>query len=242
MLYNILEDTLRQLNLFYDSRSKINKKFPKWDLWTDSRINIFSRFITLLETLNISFVFVNYDLNFDERWVKRKIINTNTWKTASIETRKKYGEAYITFTKIWFIQWVYSVIESNFRIFVKTLDSSACKNWYADFNSLYRYLLTKINLKEYIELLDLLRLVRNTVHNNWVYFHKNNNDVTIKYNEISYDFIIWKKLDFVTWELISMIIKELNNLIFKVVLSKEISSLDFIKDSIPMTYKNTSWN
>jgi len=70
------------------------------------------------------------------------------------------------------------------------------------FKSVYDYLLTpKLSRcpSESIELLDLLRLVRNTVHNNGVYFHRSGRNEIVHWRGEDYEFKQGFPVDFVNW-------------------------------------------
>jgi hypothetical protein len=76
------------------------------------------------------------------------------------------------------------------------LDPIACNNGTSEFLSIYNYLLKKLNLKQYNELLDLLRHIRNTIHNNGVYFHSDGKNKSIQYKGKEYKFWISKPVEF----------------------------------------------
>jgi hypothetical protein len=48
--------------------------------------------------------------------------------------------------------------------------------------NIYQWLLTKLNLWNYLCMLHLLRLMRNTIHNNGVYYHRKNLKEIVSYN------------------------------------------------------------
>jgi hypothetical protein len=76
---------------------------------------------------------------------------------------------------------MFSSIESSLRLFLRALDPTACNGGMKEFNSIYDCLFnSKLATApaDGIELLNLLRLVRNTIHNNGVYFNPRGTDVT----------------------------------------------------------------
>jgi hypothetical protein len=50
--------------------------------------------------------------------------------------------------------------------------------------------------KQYKELLDLLRHIRNTIHNNGVHFHSDGKDKSVSYNGRQYKFEIGNPVEF----------------------------------------------
>jgi hypothetical protein len=49
-----------------------------------------------------------------------------------------------------------------------------------------------LGLQKYVSLFDILRLLRNTVHNNGLFIPKNGTDVTVHYNGKDYEFKVDK--------------------------------------------------
>lgn len=157
------------------------------------------------------------------------------WKTISKTNISNpdlqiYLNEFDMFTKIGFIQFMFSSIESAFRIFLKQLDPSACNNGTAEFKSIYSSLLRRLNLQHQENLLDLLRLIRNSIHNNGVYFHKSGVNETVTYKGKKYTFEIGKPITFVTWEFIFEVIEDINGLIMEVVNANEIKTIHQIID------------
>jgi len=112
----------------------------------------------------------NYLLS--EQWWTENLENPN-----SMNERDK-GIAwynFIQFTKVGLVQLIFAGVESTFRIFLRSTDPLACSSGTAEFKSIYESLFKSTLTSEPpggVELLDLFRLVRNTVHNNGVYFHR----------------------------------------------------------------------
>lgn len=104
--------------------------------------------------------------------------------------------------KIGFIQNLFSILDSRFRIFLRELDPEAASNATVEFLSVYQAL--KKRLPSFSvdsdTLIDLLRLARNTIHNNGVYFHPNMKDRRITYKGEAYDFLAGQPITFVNWE------------------------------------------
>ncbi len=78
--------------------------------------------------------------------------------------------------------------------------------------------------------MQLLLSVRNTIHNDGVYFHRLGHNKTLVYKGITYSFEVGKAIDFVTWPFHLYLAEELIHLIIEVVESKEVASLVAIDD------------
>lgn len=209
---------------FSDNKDALIAQFNTWDPIKDARITVFSKCINVCNSTQLSFTFMHCHL-----------INLDWWKQIakieiSVNDAQIYANEYAMFTKIGFFQFTFSSIESAFRTYVKSLDSTACNNGTAEFKSIYSWLLKRVNLQNHENLLDLLRLIRNTIHNNGVYFHKSGISETITYNAKIYNFNIGQPIDFVTWDFIFEVIEKVEELIVNIVKTNEISSIIQIID------------
>jgi len=209
---------------FSDSKDALIAQFNTWDTVKDARITVFSKCINVFNSTQLSFTFMHFHLIHLDWWkqIAKSEIPAND---AQI-----YANEYSMFTKIGFIQFTFSSIESTFRTYVKSLDSTACNDGTAEFKSIYSWLLKRVNLQNHENLLDLLRLIRNTIHNNGVYFHKCGISETVTYNDKVYNFNIGQPVDFVTWDFIFEVMKEVEELIVNIVKTNKISSIIQIID------------
>jgi hypothetical protein len=109
--------------------------------------------------------------------------------------RNGFSQFYV----IGFFHSLFSAIESAFWIYLREIDPVACNNGTAEYEAIYNSLFKKLKLQQrqdYIELLDLLRHIRNTIHNNGVYFHKSGLDKTLPYKGKKYNFEIGKPVEY----------------------------------------------
>lgn len=138
------------------------------------------------------------------------------------------------FYKLGFTQFVFSAIESSLRSLLRALNSTAANNGTADFKAIYDCLLrTELTLQraqDWIDMLDLFRLIRNTLHNNGVYFHKLGTDTEITYRGIAYPFKHKQKIDFVYWDLCLSLLDDSIDLLKTMQAHPRVLSLPFTKD------------
>jgi len=109
--------------------------------------------------------------------------------------RNGFSQFYV----IGFFHSLFSAIESAFWIYLREIDPVACNNGTAEYEAIYNSLFKKLKLQQrqdYIELLDLLRHIRNTIHNNGVYFHKSGLDKTLPYKGKKYNFEKGKAVEY----------------------------------------------
>lgn len=134
------------------------------------------------------------------------------------------------FVKMGFLQFVFSSIESSFRLFVKAIDSNACAGGTAEFKNIYAFLLTRFGLQKWEPLLDLLRGVRNTIHNNGVYFHRSGKNETVTYKGVNYSFVVGRAVDIIDWAFLISMMKDIDSMLQEVVNYSELIAVPAIID------------
>ena len=214
-------------NLAVDDKNAIVALYSTVDPKHDARITAFSKTINVFNSLQLGLAFISKHLLHKQWW--------SAIATQDIPDIDKqiYVNEFANLTKIGFIQGIFSAVESSLRLLLRALDPTACNGGLAEFKSVYECLF-KSNLTssspDAIALLDLLRLVRNTIHNNGVYFHPSGNDVTAIWKGNTYAFKQGKPIDFVTWELLIVVSNALRLLLRQVV---EDAKLQAITTEIP---------
>jgi len=93
----------------------------------------------------------------------------------------------------------------------------------------YSWLLCKLKLKKWESLLDLLRCIRNTIHNNGVYLPSTGKDETIEYNGAIYTFIVGNKIGF-TWHQLLDFVVDVDKMLLAIILNPKVIALPAIDD------------
>jgi len=180
----------------------------------DARITAFSKLINVLNSVQLAFTFVSKHLLHKQWWdaVARSPIPDCD--------KQLYANEFANFTKVGFVHAMFSSIESSLRLFLRALDPVACNGGMAEFKSIYNYLFcSKLATAptDGTQLLDLLRLVRNTIHNNGVYFNPHGGNVTLNWQGQTFEFRQGAPVDFVTWEFLIRVSDSLRTLLRQVV-------------------------
>ena len=217
MSMDLIRELGRVRDAFLAAKDEIFLRHPTWDKMKDARVSIFSKCINVCNSTYLGMTYIQFHL-IQERY----------WKTISVrhlprEDIQIYIKEFDMFIKMGLLQFIYSSIESGFRLFVKTIDPKACAGGTSEFKNIYSFFLTRLGLSKFEHLLDLLRLIRNTVHNNGVYFHRSNIDETVTYQRKKYFFRIGKPVDFVNWRFLLSLMPDVRNLLIAVVESRQIS-------------------
>jgi hypothetical protein len=142
--------------------------------------------------------------------------------------KQAYANEFANFTKVGFVHALFSSIESYLRLFLRAIDPVACNAGMAEFKSVYDCLFkTKLAAApaDCTELIDLLRLVRNTIHNNGVYFSPRGGTVNLNWQGNTFEFRQGVAVDFVTWEFLIRVSDSLRTLLREIVEDANLRSL-----------------
>lgn len=191
----------------------------------DARITVFNKLNNVLTTINLGYFLMHTYLSKNDWWRQNQKFEVTDNSIQNIL------DEFEMFYRIGLIQNLSYSIESSFKIFVRALDSSACKGGLADFKNIYEWLLKKLNLQQNnTDLLDLLRNIRNTMHNNGLFIPTNGQNQSVKYHGITYNFEVGKPNNFVTTELVVGFIPDFLNLVEKVVQASPLIDLEHIPE------------
>lgn len=97
------------------------------------------------------------------------------------------------------MHFLFAIIESSFRLYVRALDAEACRKGTAEFQSVVRWLLKRVDLGSLEPLFDLLRNYRNTIHNNAVFISRREDDEIIEFEGDTYVFRHGQAVKFDRW-------------------------------------------
>jgi hypothetical protein len=203
-----------------DNIRDLRKQHIDWHPDTDIRI---SGFCKLSNVHGATALGIKYYANYliDPKWWAD---NSSGYSGEDIN---RMNRSFTDMQKFGFIQAGFSTMESTLRELLRSVDPIACNRSTDAFKNVYECLirtkLTDID-KTSCDLLDLMKCIRNTNHNNGVYFSKRNNE-SISYAGTKYDFVHGKKVDFITWDLICNLHEDARNLLKKIVDHPLISSL-----------------
>jgi hypothetical protein len=209
----LIEQLQRIRDRAVDDKDAVVKLYTFVNPKHDARVTAFSKLINVLNSLELSFVFLSKYL-LDKRW----------WDALALtpipdNDKQIYLNEFANFIKVGFVHALFSSIESSFRLFLRALDPTACNGGMAEFKSIYDCLFrSKLTTEpaDGVQLLDLLRLVRNTIHNNGVYFNRHGRNITVIWQGQTYEFKHGVPVDFVTWEFLLRVADSLRILLRQV--------------------------
>ncbi|PKO06562.1 MAG: hypothetical protein CVU41_05525 [Chloroflexi bacterium HGW-Chloroflexi-3] len=203
-----------------EKREYFSRDHENWIKEKDIRYSIFSRFNKFLFATKLSIIFIETDLKNPYWWQNHFSQLQLGEKTSSLQIYEQWVKHHLGMSL--FIQTEYF-----FRTMLRFLDPNVCNNSTSEFINIYECLLSKINLNfpEPNNLLNLLRLIRNTIHNDGLYRNKNFNNESVIYKDKEYNFFQDTLIDFVTWDFLLLLTNDIIELIFEIIINEKIISL-----------------
>jgi hypothetical protein len=138
-----------------------------------------------------------------------------------------------SFIKFGFLHKLFSTIENTSRLVLRALDPYAANNATSSIYSVWRELFPRLTAQTAnpADLLTLLRLTRNTIHNNGVYVSKHQQDEQITYKGTIYDFTHMKPINFVNWSFLIERLDDVRTLLVSIVSDANVIGItNFIPD------------
>lgn len=201
----------------------IKALYAGFDPQIDARITAISRLHGTFGMSHLCLMFLYKDLLNRSWWV------ANIKQKASESDIQSAAFAFSSYSRMAFIQSTFSSVESSFRLLLRAFDSSACRGGTSNFKSIYECLLkSKLSQcpTDSVELLDLLRLVRNSVHNNGVYFDRTGQDDAVTWKGNIYNFRHERPVDFVNWDFCVTVADNVRMLMRNVVEDPNVHAID----------------
>ncbi|MGD9707303.1 MAG: hypothetical protein AB7V07_06555 [Candidatus Delongbacteria bacterium] len=85
------------------------------------------------------------------------------------EGRELFKKNHETFLNIFFLVNFFSNVESALRELIQKLHHGACDDGKSNFESIYKMILSRLGLKKYLCVFDLMSIIRNSIHTNGIY-------------------------------------------------------------------------
>ncbi|MDX2361568.1 MAG: hypothetical protein QNK23_12230 [Crocinitomicaceae bacterium] len=218
-----LGTTVQELyTLTHEIKTNLKEKY-EWKS-NDARFTMFNKIINSLEPVTINFFLLDKYLVKKDWWLENAFYVPDD---KDMEGKILQYEYYIG---IGLVQNFTYCIESSLRVISREVQPESCNNGTSEFKSIYSSLLKKAELQKHEVLFDLFRNIRNSMHNNAIYFHKSNQDQVIVYRKKEYKFEIGKPCHFATTKLAISLVAEIIVALLDFVESNFIKEFTFIKE------------
>lgn len=195
----ILADLERERAAFLALHSRVAAAHPDWVSKNDARTNLLAKPIN-----HVLMAIVNVQI------VQRVLVYVDFWRTnvsPDLNTPELIGPPYFeqnTFYRFGFFLFLLSNIEHGFRAIqpkvVRGIDEHSDQPFAQVYSTLFRAVLTPALAAEHGNTFDLLRTLRNTVHNNGVFSPNIRKDAEFTVAGTKYSFVVGKRADYFGWE------------------------------------------
>lgn len=209
-----------------DAKALLQRDFTHFDEARDTRFTVFSTLKNVIASTSLGLIYLERYLTDPNWWRPMRTIETSDLD------RTIHVVEFHQFVKQGFVHISFSNIEAAIRSYVRALDVTACSGGAAEFKSIYEHLYrTRLNIgTDGIVLLDVLRLLRNTIHNGGVYVSRTGKDEALQYKGRVFDFKHGGVITFADWNTLATLHTDLVNLLVRTVCDSTLAKLPLIMD------------
>lgn len=183
----------------------------------DGRHRTFGLLGSVIETTQLGLIFVTDCLLMPDWWEAR--IKHEDGTAITKENAQKRAKEYVQFLKISLSNGIYVAIERSFRLFLRTLNQKDCDNGNGTFSCIYRQLFKSLKMSRWETTLEIAGNLRNTLHNNGVFFPRDHQKRTYTFLDYEIEFEPGQPIEFPSWmflldlisELLTMCVETLNH-------------------------------
>jgi hypothetical protein len=185
----------------------------------DARLTGIAHLIRLVDCTLLSFTLMNDNLlPPDNKWwdsVRTQPLDSFNHSHRSM-TVNTFNNSFIKFG---FLHKLFSTIENTSRLVLRALDPAAANNATSSIFSVWRELFPRLTAQtaNSADLRTLLRLTRNTIHNNGIYVSKQRQDEQVAYKGTIYHFTHMKPINFVNWTFLIERLDDVRELLVSIV-------------------------
>ena len=180
-------------------KARVVYQHPEWNEANDARLTVFAKLINVLNSVHLAMVLIGDSLLDPGWWIR------TGGQLPDESDRRIYIDEFAMSAKLNLVVMAFSAVESTMRLILRAIDPNACSRGTAEFKGVYECLLkTKLSATppDSTDLLDLWRTLRNSIHNNGVYFHKTWQNTAVAYRGKTYHFQIGQPVEFAGWPLL----------------------------------------
>lgn len=177
---------------------RVAAEHPDWKARDDARWTCFESLWNITRYAELSLHYLGFHLCGVQYW------SDFSGPAPSLSQIEYEVTAYSQCLKTAIFHLFFSAMENAHRSFLRALDPTVTSGTRTDYKLIYEALLqTWLGApKSDLDLLDLLRLIRNTIHNEGVNRPRRGGTVTVTYKGVEYAFADGTPLDFVDWQFV----------------------------------------
>ena len=206
----------------------IDERFPEWKLKYDgnpseylnhdARREFFTTIRIVLQNQQLAYVYIRDHLT-DEEWWQLKI------GAVSLQTKNQAIREHALMVKFFNVHAIAMATESTLRAIVRSSEDNFNVTGMTGIEKIYDDILEKTGLQKLRPLFDIMRLVKNTIHNNGIVYIYGERDVEIEYKEKTFLFENGNALDWLQEEFLVWLPEQINEAMFEIITSSMISNI-----------------
>jgi hypothetical protein len=180
---------------------KLDTNYPLWKVKYDTTPQEYQKhdarrefFVTLrviLQNAQLGYIFTRDQL-CNEAW----------WKKQAGEFRLRMADQaireYFLMVKFFSVHATAMATEETLRAIIRSAPTIFTVAPTAEFQSVHRHILKVIGLQRLEALFEIIRLTRNTIHTNGIFFPKTGKDIRLPFKERQFEFNVGKTLDWLS--------------------------------------------
>lgn len=214
---------------FTGVRAQLQSRHPEWNAERDARLAIFSRCAHVLHSAFLFTILHRHVLSHRDFWTSNF---NNVPGDGDLRLALRESDVFV-FGGLF--HFTFSSVEDAFRLYVRALDPEACDQGAGEFYNIKTWLLTTVNRRDLEAYFDLLRLVRNTIHNNGTYLDRRGRNQTVVWQGVTYEFEHGKAPRFVQWNFLLAQFAQLPDHLSALVEASPLREVGFINDPVILT-------
>ena len=192
-----IEEVVREVSAarryVHDQFAAVEASYPHWRRGIDARSVLMAKIGNQMNSVELALVFIGVHLADGNWWNETYDKKVGVDPIAFME--------FTQFVRIGFLHQLVGAIESSSRFLLRHLDPLAANGGTGKAVVVYRELYERHlpELRDVIPLLSLLRLTRNSIHNNGIVFLPSGGCETITLGSANYAFVHGEHIEFATW-------------------------------------------
>lgn len=179
---DIINQLTARIRLFHEFQMEQLTNHPEYGLNGDIRISLLTKLLFSMTGYQLSLIHSEIQLK-DRGWWDHFFNDQVNDQDIQLRT-----SSYNHISLIGFFQGIFMSLESSLRSISIALDPSKNKDGKAEFANIYKFIFARLNLHKYNDLFDILRLIRNTNHNNGMFIPVRSGNLSITYKGRTFDF------------------------------------------------------
>ena len=202
----------------------VDVQFPHWRHGIDARSVLMAKLGNQMNSVELALIYIGIYLASDDWWKDTYDKPLGVDPIAFLE--------FTQFVRIGFLHQLVGAIESSSRFLLRQLDATAANGGMAAAHVVYRELYERRlpELRDCIPLLSLLRLTRNSVHNNGIVFLPSGGVEVVEHAGQRYEFAHGRHIEFATWHFLFARASDLSELAVRLVTHPLIARYEELRD------------